>query len=88
MIVSVVSIASHLAGREHQSVSALQSQSLEPRNLLIILSHWLVHAYGLVAATVDEHGIDAFWTLLLAPLPTMFYIYTARFTDPERLHRA
>ncbi|OQR68731.1 JNK1/MAPK8-associated membrane protein-like [Tropilaelaps mercedesae] len=85
MVVSVVSIASHLAGRERQSVTALQQQSLEPRNLLIILSHWLVHAYGLIAATVDEHGFDAFWMLLLAPLPTLFYIYTARFTDPEML---
>ncbi|XP_022662306.1 JNK1/MAPK8-associated membrane protein-like isoform X2 [Varroa destructor] len=86
MIVSVVSIASHLAGRQHQSVTALRQQSLEPRNLLIILSHWLVHAYGLVAATVQEHKLDAFWTLLLAPLPTLFYIFTARFTDPERLN--
>lgn len=51
------------------------------RNVLIVLGHWALHAYGLVALPLFH------WSLLcLVPLPALFYILTARFTDPNKLH--
>lgn len=87
IIFSVISIACHLAVRPHQSVSELLSESLELRNLVVILSHWLIHGFGLIAASINDYGLEAFWSLLLVPLPTFFYIYTARFTDPDLGYR-
>lgn len=52
------------------------------RNILILVGHWALHAYGLVALDMAP------WSLIIAlvPLPTTFYILTARFTDPNKLH--
>jgi hypothetical protein len=51
------------------------------RNILILLGHWALNAYGLVALPVFH------WSLLgLVPFPAIFYILTARFTDPNKLH--
>lgn len=87
IVSSVVSIASHLASRKSQRLHRLCRDSVsDPRNVVIILSHWFVHSYGLIAATVPEYGIWSFWSLLAMPLPTLFYIATSKFTDPEKLH--
>ena len=56
------------------------------RNLVILLSHWLLLAYGIVAMTeLRNPTVDAS-LISLVPLPTLFYILTVRYTDPDKLH--
>jgi len=54
--------------------------------VIVILGHWLLHGYGVIAvATLREINIHPAM-LLLVVLPALFYIITAKFTDPHKLH--
>ncbi|KOB52326.1 JNK1/MAPK8-associated membrane protein [Operophtera brumata] len=69
--------------RIEQSAPALLISSVtDMRNLIIILGHWIVHAYGIISLT----GFKELWYLSLVPAPAMFYILTAQFTDPVKIH--
>ncbi|KOB62304.1 JNK1/MAPK8-associated membrane protein [Operophtera brumata] len=75
--------ASHFSRRIEQSAPALLISSVtDMRNLIIILGHWIVHAYGIISLT----GFKELWYLSLVPAPAMFYILTAQFTDPVKIH--
>ncbi|XP_003739597.1 JNK1/MAPK8-associated membrane protein [Galendromus occidentalis] len=87
ILLSVFSVACHMAARPNQTARKLISDSLELRNLVIIVSHWLIHGFGLIASLINDYGLDSFYSLLLIPLPTAFYVYTARYTDPELNYR-
>lgn len=54
------------------------------RHVIIIIIHWLVHAYGILAVTLVQdptvHG--PLFTLVLAPV--LFYLGTHSFTDPSK----
>lgn len=56
------------------------------KNIIVIIGHWLLHGYGIVGVATLR-GID-FHPLMfgLIPLPALFYILTARFTDPHKVH--
>lgn len=87
IIASIVSLASHLSCRLDQRTSALFINSFKDvKNLVIILGHWLLHILGIIALTHLKH----FWRdiLLLAcvPLPTVFYILTAKYSDPTKIN--
>jgi hypothetical protein len=56
------------------------------RNIVILLSHWLLHAYGIIALTQLQDPVFHSALVALVPLPAVFYILTARFTDPNKLH--
>lgn len=86
VIGSIISIAAHLACRLDQSMAALFFNSIkDARSVVILIGHWLLHAFGIVALT--EMKEPAFNGLLLActPLPTIFYVVTSRFTNPSKL---
>lgn len=87
VILSVVSSAAHFAIHLDQSVQSLITSTLvEERNIVILLGHWALHAYGIIAITqLTKPAIHAS-LILLVPLPALFYIFTARFTDPNKLH--
>ncbi|CAG9820324.1 unnamed protein product [Phaedon cochleariae] len=87
LILSVISCASHFAVRLDQSVKALILTTVtEPRNVVILLGHWFLHAYGIISLTqLADPPIHAL-LILLVPLPTLFYIFTALFTDPSKSH--
>jgi hypothetical protein len=55
------------------------------RNVLIVLCHWLLHAYGIVAITQLTHPPFHASLLALVPFPTLFYLLTVRFTHPDKL---
>ena len=77
-----------------QSWRALFVQTItSARNLLIVLGHWLLHAYGIVALAVYTEkneapllSISLLPILTLVPLPTILYVLLARFTDPTKFH--
>ena len=85
LVASVVSVAVHYACQLNQQMAALARHSAtELRPAGIVLGHWLLHAYGLVAVTQLSRPLLDGLLLLLVPVPTVFYIITVRFTDPSR----
>merc|ERR1712037_547808 len=66
-------------------LTLLSSSITDSRNLTILLGHWALHAYGILAIT-ELRQLSLHLSLLpLVPLPALFYILTARFTDPARI---
>jgi hypothetical protein len=64
----------------------VKSTVSEVRNVLIVLAHWCVHGYGIVSLTQLSQPVFHASLLALVPLPAIFYVITARFTDPHKLH--
>jgi len=86
IITSLVSCAAHYAFKLDQSVKSLVRTSLtDIRNLVIIAGHWALHAYGIVAVTELKEPSLHLSLIGLVPLPAVFYILTARFSDPARI---
>ncbi|XP_063222209.1 JNK1/MAPK8-associated membrane protein-like [Bacillus rossius redtenbacheri] len=87
IILSVLSNAAHFAFKLDQSMRFLVLSTVkEPRNLLILLGHWLLHAYGIVSITQLRDPVLHGSLLALVPLPAVFYVLTARYTDPSKVH--
>ena len=86
IITSLMSCAAHYAFKLDQSIKSLMVTSLtDVRNLVILVGHWALHAYGIVAVT-ELKDINLHLSLIgLVPLPALFYILTARFTHPDRI---
>ncbi|EFN88681.1 JNK1/MAPK8-associated membrane protein [Harpegnathos saltator] len=87
IILSVLSNAAHFAFKLNQRMKSLLLSSVSDiKNVIVILGHWLLHAYG-VMAIATLRGINIHPAMLaLVPLPALFYIITARFTDPHKLN--
>ena len=86
IITSLVTCAAHLAFKLDQSIKSLVKTSVcDLRNAVILLGHWALHAYGIIAVTELKDVTVHYSLISLVPLPALFYILTARFTDPERI---
>lgn len=81
---SVLSIANHLSRHIDQSTRYLVRASFRIRNLLIILFHWSLHAFGIVSLT-GLTSRESYLYFLLIPTPMLFYIATSKFTHPDAL---
>lgn len=86
IILSTVSNAAHFSFKLNQTVNSLLLSSVtELKNVIVVLGHWLIHGYGIIAiATLRGVSIHPAM-LALVPLPALFYIFTIRFTDPHAL---
>ncbi|XP_074595530.1 JNK1/MAPK8-associated membrane protein [Brevipalpus obovatus] len=83
LIGSIISVACHFAFRLDQSMKALFLDSFANiRSTLIILGHWVLHAYGIISLTKFKNPSHIL-LLLIVPLPSLFYILTSKFTDPR-----
>ena len=81
-----MSCAAHYAFKLDQSVKSLLLTSVTyTRNVVILLGHWGLHAYGIVAVTELKQMSLHLSLIGLVPIPALFYILTARFTDPARI---
>jgi len=81
---SLITSAGHLAQKLDQSPRALvMSCVLDARSLCIVLGHWALHAFGVVAVTQLQNLPRDLALLALVPLPTVFYVLTVRWTDPS-----
>lgn len=84
IILSVISCAYHFAIKINQSITSLIITTVvEPRNIIIVVGHWCFHAYGIISITQLTNPMVHSLLLLLVPLPALFYIFTAKFTDPS-----
>jgi hypothetical protein len=89
IVMSLISNAAHFAFKEDQSVRGLLTSTVSNlRNSVILIGHWMLHAYAIIAIMHKE--LREYTThlalLSLVPLPAIFYILTARFTDPNKMH--
>lgn len=66
--------------------SLLLSSILDIKNIVVILGHWLLHGYGIIAIATQRGSSLHPAMLSLVPLPALFYILTTSFTDPHKLH--
>ncbi|RWS01263.1 JNK1/MAPK8-associated membrane protein-like protein [Dinothrombium tinctorium] len=57
----------------------------DARSIIIILGHWLLHAFGIISLTELKNPLNNSLFLLLIPLPALFYILTSTFTDPSKI---
>jgi len=55
-------------------------------NLIVVIGHWMLHGFGLVALTLWLQPQLLAAILTLVPLPTFLYIVLSRFTDPGKFH--
>ncbi|KAL7024710.1 hypothetical protein ACKWTF_013180 [Chironomus riparius] len=77
LIISCAVNAGHFAMKQDQDTKQLLISSLTSiRNVIIIVGNWLLFSFGIVS-------IKKYYLLLLAPVPSIFYIITAKFTNPE-----
>lgn len=85
---SILSNAAHFAFKLNQKMRSLLLSSItNMKNVIVILGHWLLHAYGIVAVAT-QCGINVHPAMLaLVPLPALFYILTVRLTNPQRFTR-
>lgn len=87
VILSLISSAFHFAFKLNQSALALLLGCVrDSRSAIILLGHWLLHAFGILAITqVKDPGsiYPHLPLLLLVPVPALFYIVTVRFSNPE-----
>jgi len=82
VIASVISLAFHFAYQLDQSPKSLLVGCLkEPRRLIILLGHWALHAFGILAITQLKSTVRDLAMLALVPVPAIFYIATSKFTD-------
>lgn len=73
----MISNAAHFSIKPDQSmVSLVKSSITELKNLVVIIGHWLLLAYGIVS--LHQHLA----LLALVPFPAIFYILTVKCTGP------
>lgn len=83
-ILSVIASACHFAFKLDQEPKTLLMGCFKgDRSTVILLGHWLLHAFGILAITQLNEPKRDLSLLCLIPLPSLFYIATARFSDPE-----
>jgi len=67
-----------------QSITGLLKSTIRSsRNSVIVLFHWAMNAFGVLAVTQLSNPVRDFALIALSPLPTFFYILTAHYTDPN-----
>lgn len=64
---------------------SFKSLVTKKKRLVVLFSHWLLHAYGIVSISRLDRLEQDLPLLALVPGPTLFYIATAKFTEPSRI---
>lgn len=84
LVMSLITSAAHLSCSDTQSVKELFKENFcDARNLIILVGHWILHAYAIVSMTQLTDMTFHLSLLALVPLPVLFYICTVKFTDPD-----
>ncbi|XP_017295067.1 JNK1/MAPK8-associated membrane protein [Kryptolebias marmoratus] len=82
LVLSLVTLAVYMSASEIQSFQTLLAKK---KRLVVLLSHWLLHAYGIISISLLDRLELSLPLLALVPGPTLFYIATAKFTKPSRI---
>ncbi|XP_069921194.1 JNK1/MAPK8-associated membrane protein isoform X2 [Oryctolagus cuniculus] len=82
LVLSLVTLAVYMSASEIESCYDLL---VRKKRLLVLFSHWLLHAYGIVSISRVEKLEQDLPLLALVPAPALFYLFTAKFTEPSRI---
>ncbi|XP_056267066.1 JNK1/MAPK8-associated membrane protein-like, partial [Pseudoliparis swirei] len=82
LVLSLVTLAVYMSASEIQSFKNLIAKK---KRLVVLFSHWLLHAYGIVSISRLDKLEQDLPLLALVPGPALFYIITAKFTEPSRI---
>ncbi|PIK62662.1 putative JNK1/MAPK8-associated membrane protein [Apostichopus japonicus] len=82
-VVTAASLTTHAVHFAFQGIQKPMQLLTKKRSLVILLLHWLVHAFSIVAITEFRKPLRDSLLFLLLPVPAMFYLLTAKFTDPS-----
>lgn len=55
------------------------------KRLIVLFSHWLLHAYGIISISKLNNVYQDLPLLALVPTPALFYLLTAKYTEPSRI---
>lgn len=64
---------------------SFKNLTAKKKRLVVLFSHWLLHAYGIVSISRLDKLEQDLPLLALVPGPALFYIATAKFTEPNRI---
>ncbi|KAJ3608927.1 hypothetical protein NHX12_023455 [Muraenolepis orangiensis] len=82
LVLSLVTLAVYMSASEIQSLKNLLAKK---KRLVVLFSHWVVHAYGIISISRLDRLEQDLPLLALVPGPALFYLITARFTEPTRI---
>uniref|UniRef100_A0A3Q1D3E4 Jnk1/mapk8 associated membrane protein n=1 Tax=Amphiprion ocellaris TaxID=80972 RepID=A0A3Q1D3E4_AMPOC len=82
LVLSLVTLAVYMSASEIQSFKNLAAKK---KRLVVLFSHWLLHAYGIISISRLDKLEQDIPLLALVPGPALFYIATAKFTEPSRI---
>uniref|UniRef100_A0A674AIE6 Jnk1/mapk8 associated membrane protein n=1 Tax=Salmo trutta TaxID=8032 RepID=A0A674AIE6_SALTR len=82
LVLSLVTLAVYMSASEIQSFKNLIAKK---KRLVVLFSHWLLHAYGIISISRLDKLEQDLPLLALVPGPALFYLLTARFTEPSRI---
>lgn len=66
-------------------IQSFQNLVAKKKRLVVLFSHWLLHAYGIISISRLDNLQQDLPLLALVPGPALFYIATAKFTEPSRI---
>lgn len=82
LVLSLVTLAVYMSASEIQSLKNLIAKK---KRLVVLFSHWMIHAYGIISISRLDKLDQDLPLLALVPGPALFYLITAKFTEPSRI---
>uniref|UniRef100_A0A3B3TAU1 Jnk1/mapk8 associated membrane protein n=1 Tax=Paramormyrops kingsleyae TaxID=1676925 RepID=A0A3B3TAU1_9TELE len=74
LVLSLVTLAVYMSASE-----------IQKKRLVVLFSHWLLHAYGIISISRLDKLEQDLPLLALVPGPALFYLLTSKFTEPNRI---
>ncbi|OWK09184.1 JKAMP [Cervus elaphus hippelaphus] len=82
LVLSLVTLAVYMSASEIENCYDLL---VRKKRLIVLFSHWLLQAYGIISISRVDKLEQDLPLLALVPTPALFYLFTAKFTEPSRI---
>ncbi|XP_072345249.1 JNK1/MAPK8-associated membrane protein isoform X4 [Scyliorhinus torazame] len=82
LVLSLVTLAVYMSASEIQTYKDLITRK---KRLVVLFSHWMLHAYGIISISRLDKLDQDLPLLALVPTPALFYLLTAKYTEPSRI---
>uniref|UniRef100_A0A2D4K9R8 JNK1/MAPK8-associated membrane protein n=2 Tax=Micrurus paraensis TaxID=1970185 RepID=A0A2D4K9R8_9SAUR len=82
IVLSLVTLVVYLSASE---VETFKDLLVRKKRLIVLFSHWLLHAYGIISISKLSNIYQDLPLLALVPAPALFYLLTAKYTEPSRI---
>ncbi|XP_062905781.1 JNK1/MAPK8-associated membrane protein isoform X2 [Mobula hypostoma] len=82
LVLSLVTLAVYMSASEIQTYKDLITKK---KRMVVLFSHWILHAYGIISISRLDKLDQDLPLLALVPTPALFYLLTAKYTEPSRI---